>query len=52
MGSLEEALDYFVKLYDMLPEHAEVVYQMATIYEELEDPDQVGVLPIDVFAMS
>ena len=41
MGSLDEALDYFIKLYDMLPEHAEVVYQMATLYEELEDLEQV-----------
>ncbi|EDQ86081.1 uncharacterized protein MONBRDRAFT_11191 [Monosiga brevicollis MX1] len=40
LGDLDEALDCFLKLADMLPEHAEVVYQVAAVYEELEDFDQ------------
>ncbi|XP_061648468.1 intraflagellar transport protein 88 homolog isoform X2 [Phyllopteryx taeniolatus] len=60
LNRLEDALDCFLKLHTILRDSAEVMYQLADIYELLEDPHQavewlmqvISVVPNDPKALA
>ncbi|KFO89878.1 Intraflagellar transport protein 88, partial [Buceros rhinoceros silvestris] len=64
LSRMDEALDCFLKLHAILPNSAQVLYQIANIHEIMEDPNQaiewllqligglIGVVPTDPHILS